>query len=778
MDEDGDLLRATNDLLDQDSSSSRPSDLLNNNERVDGKQGKQNTVSKIAYGEETIPIIDKFAMNCRRDLNLCIDKNGPSVIINVPEITKLHVIFKSTSVQMRIVTDITSDNMGYCKQIAKKNGVELRHISGIKGNFAISDDREYIASAVLHESKLLTEIIHSNVKEIVDQNQLVFETLWKKAIPAEQRISEIEDGILPIQTYLINNNAESLTYAQNFVKNANTGFSNSTSIGYFKLLNHNKTLLQAYLNHLSKYKEGKIKGGVRWVTYIENKKEDTELIKKFLDIGIEIKHVRNLPPLYFSVSQKHCVTTVEDISNGEMFQRIIHTTEPLYILHYQTVFEELWNIGIDAQERIRQIETGTSLETTKVIEDPVKTKQYFIDLVQNAKEEIMILFPSLNAVKREVIMGIIDLLKKKSAENIGIRILSPVNEHIKELLFPKNVVGKYKVIKNITGREIQKQDNLISTIVIVDRKYVLATELKDDFKELFEEAIGVSTYSTSKPTVLSYVSIFESLWAQTIIADNLKTANEKLIKTEQIEREFINTAAHELRTPTQAIMGYTELDQNVFEDLLKNIRITTDDELIRIINHLKIHFDAISRNSNRLNELINNLLDVARIESNSVNSLQIRKEKLDLVKEINDSIKTELEQKIKNKNIEIDVINDCIDEQCWIYTDRLRLNQIINNLMGNAIKFTNQNGKIHIMIENISNLDKRVTGERKNDIDSSKNCIEEKREDNKAKDEIFVSISDTGKGISPQIMPKLFEKFITGSRYRNRSWVIHYSQIS
>ena len=764
MDEDGDLLKATNDLLDQDSSSSsRPSDLLNNNERVDGKQGKQNTVSKIAYGEETIPIIDKFAMNCRRDLNLCIDKNGPSVIINVPEITKLYVIFKSTSVQMRIVTDITSDNMGYCKQIVKKNGVELRHISGIKGNFAISDDREYIASAVLHESKLLTEIIHSNVKEIVDQNQLVFETLWKKAIPAEQRISEIEDGILPIQTYLINNNAESLTYAQNFVKNANTGFSNSTSIGYFELLNHNKTLLQAYLNHLSKYKEGKIKGGVRWVTYIENKKEDTELIKKFLDIGIEIKHVRNLPPLYFSVSQKQCVTTVEDISNGEMFQRIIHTTEPLYILHYQAVFEELWNIGIDAQERIRQIETGTSLETTKVIEDPVKTKQYFIDLVQNAKEEIMILFPSLNAVKREVIMGIIDLLKKKSAENIGIRILSPVNEHIKELLFPKDVVGKYKVIKNITGKEIQKQDNLISTIVIVDRKYVLATELKDDFKELFEEAIGVSTYSTSKPTVLSYVSIFESLWAQTIIADNLKTANEKLIKTEQIEREFINTAAHELRTPTQAIMGYTELDQNVFEDLLKNIGITTDDELIRIINHLKIHFDAISRNSNRLNELINNLLDVARIESNSVNSLQIRKEKLDLVKEINDSIKTELEQKIKNKNIEIDVINDCIDEQCWIYADRLRLNQIINNLMGNAIKFTNQNGKIHIIIENISNLDKRVTGERKNDIESSKPCIEEKREDNKAKDEIFVSISDTGKGISPQIMPKLFEKFITGS---------------
>ena len=108
-------------------------------------------------------------------------------------------------------------------------------------------------------------------------------------------------------------------------------------------------------------------------------------------------------------------------------------------MHYQTVFEELWDIGIGAQERIRQLESGTTLQATKVIENPVKTKQYFIDLVRDAKEEIMILFPSLNAVKREIIMGIIDLLKKRIAENIRIRILSPVNESIKEILFPKDV---------------------------------------------------------------------------------------------------------------------------------------------------------------------------------------------------------------------------------------------------------------------------------------------------------------------------------------------------
>src|SRR5215210_3301917 len=186
-DEDGDFLNATSDLHNQDSFSSKMLDIRNNKGRVDDKQGKQTIATRIAYGEETIPITEKFAINCKRELNICIDKNGPSVIINVPEITKLYVIFKSNSVKVRIVTEITSDNIGYCKQIAEKYGVKIRHLSGIKGNLAISDDREYLASAVLQESKPLTEIIHSNVKEIIEQNQLIFETFWNNAIPAEQR---------------------------------------------------------------------------------------------------------------------------------------------------------------------------------------------------------------------------------------------------------------------------------------------------------------------------------------------------------------------------------------------------------------------------------------------------------------------------------------------------------------------------------------------------------------------------------------------------------------
>jgi signal transduction histidine kinase len=333
-----------------------------------------------------------------------------------------------------------------------------------------------------------------------------------------------------------------------------------------------------------------------------------------------------------------------------------------------------------------------------------------------------------------------------------------VNDKVKELLLSNNIDSKNKTAENILCREIRKPDDLISTILIVDRRHVLATELKDDSKEFFEEAIGLTTYSKSKPTILLYISIFESLWAQTEMSEDLKIANEKLLKSEHLEREFISIAAHELRTPTKAIMGYTELDKEILEDILKNAEAIKNEELRNKIIHLSKHFDALSRNASRLDGLINNLLDVAKIESNSINSLQLQKEKIDLVKVINNSIDTELQQKIKQKEIKINFINDVIDEHYWIYVDKLRLYQIINNLIGNAIKFSRKNGKIDTLIKaDAADSDNIVIRKQETIEGKLKSDIQEGGKDDTSKEQIFVGISDTGKGISPQIMPNLFK---------------------
>ena len=170
----------------------------------------------------------------------------------------------------------------------------------------------------------------------------------------------------------------------------------------------NKMFYQSYLNLLSKYKEGKIKGGVRWVTHIEDSKEQAELIKKALSLGMKIRHINYPIPLSFGVSEKQFVGTVEEMRNGKMIETLLYSSEPLYVRHFQSIFDELWKMGL--------IERGVASETTKVIENSSQAIELFLHLIENAREEIMIVIPSSNSVKRQSRIGVIESLIQKGQE--------------------------------------------------------------------------------------------------------------------------------------------------------------------------------------------------------------------------------------------------------------------------------------------------------------------------------------------------------------------------
>jgi signal transduction histidine kinase len=198
-------------------------------------------------------------------------------------------------------------------------------------------------------------------------------------------------------------------------------------------------------------------------------------------------------------------------------------------------------------------------------------------------------------------------------------------------------------------------------------------------------------------------------------------------------------------------MGYAELDHELFDDILKRKKVIENQELTSDLTNIHKDFENISRNASRLNDLINNLLDMARIESNRNNSLQIQKKRIDLVKEINEVINSQLEQKIKAKNIKINFFNQILDEQYWVYADKVRLNQVLVNLIDNAIKFSPNNGIIDILMKD-------------NDYDHPKETMENyDKPTDELNNSILIGISDKGKGISPHIMPKLFQKFATDS---------------
>jgi signal transduction histidine kinase len=402
-------------------------------------------------------------------------------------------------------------------------------------------------------------------------------------------------------------------------------------------------------------------------------------------------------------------------------------------------------------------------QTTLVIEDPSEAERIFSNLVNNAKEEILIMFPSIGTLTRQGLFN--ELLNRQRNEHIGISIMSPLNKEIQNLLSLSNKQKNNKQYRNIVVREIAKSQRIKSTILLVDKKFLLTVELNNDSKQTFREASGLSTYSTSKPTVLSYISIFDSLWDQAELYHNLRTANEKLVESEQIEREFINTAAHELRTPTQAITGYIEMDDELFDHLLKYRNELQQQELERIHKELFDHHESISRNATRLENLINNLLDVARIDSNQKNMIMLQKERVDLVKEIKDIVSFHLDQKIKDKNIKVNFINDTLlEDHYWIHTDMSRLNQILNNLIDNAIKFSNYSGSLDILIyENIAIQENKNIIQNKNKSKFPQGNVKPAKSNEYEAERIYIAISDSGKGISPSVLPRLFEKFNTDS---------------
>ncbi len=128
--------------------------------------------------------------------DVCGNRTAPYVILGVDPLRNALVRAKRRGHRLRCITEITNDNISYCKELGKI--IELRHFDGLKGNFWIIDAKEYLATANWQEVKPPPHLIYSNVSEVIMQQQHVFDTLWYKAIPGDLKIKQIESKTLDL----------------------------------------------------------------------------------------------------------------------------------------------------------------------------------------------------------------------------------------------------------------------------------------------------------------------------------------------------------------------------------------------------------------------------------------------------------------------------------------------------------------------------------------------------------------------------------------------------
>jgi len=176
-------------------------------------------ILQIINGAENITnfVLQHYLMT-EATMDVCLDFVGPSVVATDTRIMKGAGDMAKRGIRLRLITDITKENIKHCKEIMKIT--DVRHLDGIKGNFGILDGREYNMHIIHQESQAPTQMIYSNVKSLADAQQFLFNTLWDKAIPAEQRIREVEEGIRPDFIEIIRDPIQTIRVGSNMVTSA------------------------------------------------------------------------------------------------------------------------------------------------------------------------------------------------------------------------------------------------------------------------------------------------------------------------------------------------------------------------------------------------------------------------------------------------------------------------------------------------------------------------------------------------------------------------------
>jgi two-component system sensor histidine kinase VicK len=463
------------------------------------------------------------------------------------------------------------------------------------------------------------------------------------------------------------------------------------------------------------YQQAKRKGvKIRYITKITN--DNLVYCKEIMKFA-EVRHLNKIVGNFVTSDRDY----LGQSSGHNFLSHLVYTDDDRMLEQHNHIFENLWNNATKQQDKISSLEVGVDLEEVKVLSDPLEIRNTYINLISSANFEISLIIATPKALQRNYRGGIITMLIEAAQKrNVNVNLIIPTYDKdiIKEDFFRnESLATNFKFRMKTIVPAIKETHMIKTTFLIIDRKSLFIIDIKDDSKENFTEAVGFATFHRSKSRTESYSFIFDTLWRQADLHESLRGANknllyayEKLKEHDALEKEFIDLAAHELRTPSQSIIGYSEM-------------------LKALPERNKQYEEAISRNAERLYSLVTNMLSVARIESQT---MKLNKTVFDLNSKIQNVIRDISQQVESDKRNKVRIDFNPIGK-INITADKEKIFQVFANLLNNAIKFTDY-GTITISAKHGDNAN-----------------------------EVIVTIKDSGPGIDPEIIPHLFSKFKTKS---------------
>ena len=327
-----------------------------------------------------------------------------------------------------------------------------------------------------------------------------------------------------------------------------------------------------------------------------------------------------------------------------------------------------------------------------------------------------------------------------------------LNNLTRSLLSGNSGYGVYDYGKGerlTTQSAISIDDNSVFSIQLVTPSAQIYSQLN---QVLFTERLKMFSLLAGTSAAVLVLIVFLIKWSSSLDTEvrrrtgelkesneRLALANEQLKIQEKMQKEFINVAAHELRTPIQPILGLSEILRS---------RVTKGTEW-----QGQDLLDIIIRNAKRLQRLAEDILDVTRIESQS---LKLKKERFNLnqsVSQIVEEYRNQIQKAgsdlvSENNKVDISLVVVPNKDDIFVEADKGRLVQVISNLLSNAIKFTRQEEK---------------EGDKEPWREKQVKTILIMIEKDDQKKEAVVSIRDGGVGIDPEVFPRLFSKFASKS---------------